>query len=106
MFRSAAARIRFRPSDGLEVVAGGRVRLYAARGTLQLYVESLEPRGLGALRLRSSSCATSSPPRGCSRRSASDRCRPAACVGIVTALGGAAMHDMLTMLRLACRISA
>ncbi len=31
---------------------GGRIRLYEARGTLQLYVDSLEPRGLGALRLQ------------------------------------------------------
>src|SRR5262249_39393496 len=51
LFRSAAAGLRFVPRDGLAVVARGRVKLYETRGTLQLYVVTLEPRGLGALRL-------------------------------------------------------
>ena len=100
LFRSAAARIRFRPSDGLEVVAGGRVRLYEARGTLQLYVESLEPRGLGALRLQLQQLRDKLAAEGLL---AAERKRPLPylprCVGVVTALGGAAIHDILTMLR-------
>src|SRR5262245_54132757 len=50
MFRSANERLRFRPHDGLDVIARGRVSLYEPRGDLQLYVESLEPRGLGEMR--------------------------------------------------------
>lgn len=100
LFRSAAARIRFRPSDGLEVVAGGRVRLYEARGTLQLYVESLEPRGLGALRLQLQQLRDKLAAEGLL---AAERKRPLPylprCVGVVTALGGAAIHDILIMLR-------
>ncbi len=100
LFRSAAARIRFRPSDGLEVVVGGRVRLYEARGTLQLYVDSLEPRGLGALRLQLQQLRDKLAAEGLL---ASERKRPLPylprCVGVVTALGGAAIHDILAMLR-------
>ncbi len=51
MFRSAAARLRFTPTDGLEVFATGRVDVYEAQGKLQLYVESLTPKGAGALEL-------------------------------------------------------
>src|SRR5262249_47349225 len=49
MFRSAAQQLRFQPRDGLAVIARGRVSLYESRGDLQLYVDTLEPRGLGAL---------------------------------------------------------
>ncbi|MET0152177.1 MAG: exodeoxyribonuclease VII large subunit [Candidatus Binatia bacterium] len=100
LFRSAAARVRFRPADGLQVVAGGRIRLYEARGTLQLYVDSLEPRGLGALRLQLQQLRDKLEAEGLL---ALERKRPLPflprCVGVVTALGGAAIHDILTMLR-------
>jgi len=51
MFRFAASRLRFSPHDGLEVVVTGRVDVYEARGQLQFYVESMSPRGAGALEL-------------------------------------------------------
>jgi exodeoxyribonuclease VII large subunit len=100
LFRSAAARVRFRPVDGLQVVARGRIRLYEARGMLQLYVDSLEPRGLGALRLQLQQLRDKLQAEGLL---APERKRPLPflprCVGVVTALGGAAIHDVLTMLR-------
>lgn len=51
MFRSAAGRLKFDPQDGLEVVADGRVDIYDMHGKLQVYVESLAPKGAGALEL-------------------------------------------------------
>ncbi len=100
LFRGAAARLRFRPSDGLEVVATGRVRLYEARGALQLYVDSLEPRGLGALRRQLEQLRDQLAADGLF---AAERKRPLPflprCIGVVTALGGAAIHDILTVLR-------
>jgi len=51
LFRSAAQALAFRPADGMEVLVYGRVSLYPARGALQLYVDTMEPRGLGALQL-------------------------------------------------------
>src|SRR6185369_11819336 len=51
MFRSANGLLRFRPHDGLEVIARGRVSLYEARGDLQIYIDALEPRGLGEMQL-------------------------------------------------------
>jgi len=51
MFRSYARGLGFQPENGMEVLCFGSVSLYPARGDLQLYVESVEPRGQGALYL-------------------------------------------------------
>ena len=48
MFASAARRVRFPVRDGQAVVATGRVDFYAAQGSVQLYVDKLEPVGEGA----------------------------------------------------------
>jgi exodeoxyribonuclease VII large subunit len=50
-FRSSNQRIRFRPADGLQVRARGRVSVYEPKGEYQLIVEALEPVGAGALQL-------------------------------------------------------
>lgn len=51
IWRSTARRLRFDLQDGLEVVAAGRLEVYEPRGTYQLVVDQLEPKGLGALEL-------------------------------------------------------
>ena len=51
MFKSSAARLRFRPENGLRVTAVGRVTVYLRDGAYQLYCEELIPQGLGDLHL-------------------------------------------------------
>ncbi|MEN6557869.1 MAG: exodeoxyribonuclease VII large subunit, partial [Thermoguttaceae bacterium] len=51
MWRGVASRVRFDLHDGLEVVCRGRLDLYAPRGTYQLVIEDIVPRGMGALEL-------------------------------------------------------
>ena len=51
MFRSQAKLLRFRPADGMQVVARGRVTIYEGRGELQIAAEYLEPKGAGALQI-------------------------------------------------------
>jgi exodeoxyribonuclease VII large subunit len=51
MFRSDAARLKFDPSDGMELLANGRIGVYPIRGRYQLYVSILRPLGQGALEL-------------------------------------------------------
>ena len=51
MWRSAAAKLKFTPEDGLEVIATGSVEVFERAGRYQLYVRKLEPRGVGALEL-------------------------------------------------------
>jgi exodeoxyribonuclease VII large subunit len=48
LFRREATRVRFALKDGLEIVGRGRVTLYPPRGTFQLVLERIEPRGAGA----------------------------------------------------------
>lgn len=51
MWKSDAERLKFEPRDGMELLATGRVQVYAQRGTYQLYVTRLQPLGQGALEL-------------------------------------------------------
>src|SRR5436190_5213484 len=51
MFRTQARLLRFRPDNGMQVIARGRVTVYDARGELQLSAEYLEPKGAGALQI-------------------------------------------------------
>src|SRR2546423_5856976 len=51
MFRLQARLLRFRPDNGMEVLARGRVTVYESRGELQLIAEYLEPKGAGALEI-------------------------------------------------------
>jgi exodeoxyribonuclease VII large subunit len=100
MFRSAAQLLAFRPANGMEIVVQGRVSIYAERGAFQLYVDAMEPRGLGALRLAFEQLKARLDAEGLF---AAARKRPLPRfprgIGIVTALHGAAVHDMLTVLR-------
>lgn len=103
MFRSAAQVLPFRPEDGMEVIVQGRVGLYDVRGDLQLYVDSMEPRGLGSLQLALEQLKKKLAAEGLFAES---RKRPLPflprAVGIVTALKGAAIHDMLSVIRGRC----
>ena len=51
MWRSQAARLKFKPADGMEVIATGGVEVFERAGRYQLYVRKLEPRGVGSLEL-------------------------------------------------------
>jgi len=50
-FKQQRLRVKFRPEDGLKVTVRGSISVYEARGEYQIYVESMEPLGLGALQL-------------------------------------------------------
>jgi exodeoxyribonuclease VII large subunit len=99
MFNTAARRLRFRLEDGMQVVLRGRVSLYEARGALQLYAEELEPRGLGALQ-----AAFEQLKQRLGREGLFDDAHKRRLpilprtIGIVTALGGAALRDILRVL--------
>ena len=51
VWRSTARKIRFQLHDGLEVIAQGRLEVYAPQGKYQLVVDALQPKGLGPLEL-------------------------------------------------------
>lgn len=49
MFRSSFEKVKFRPEEGMKVLVVGRISLYEATGNYQIYVEKMEPDGVGAL---------------------------------------------------------
>lgn len=49
MFRSAAARLNFRPQNGMKVIAHGRVAVYERDGQYQLYIDDMQQEGQGDL---------------------------------------------------------
>ena len=51
MFKNAAYKLKFKIEDGMSIVCFGRVSVYDKRGQYQLYVEVIEPKGVGSLQL-------------------------------------------------------
>src|SRR4030066_462582 len=51
LFKRQARTLRFVPEDGLHTICRGRVSLYEKRGDYQLILETIEPKGIGALQL-------------------------------------------------------
>ncbi|HYD50350.1 MAG TPA: exodeoxyribonuclease VII large subunit [Terriglobales bacterium] len=100
LFRNTLRQVRFRLTNGLAVVIRGRVSLYDAQGSLQLYVDTIEPQGLGALQLALEQLKQKLQAEGLFDES---RKRPLPylprTIGIVTGRRGAALHDMLVTLR-------
>jgi exodeoxyribonuclease VII large subunit len=100
IFRSALRYIRFKPADGLRVVARGRVSVYEPKGEYQLVCEHLEPHGLGALQLAFDQLKQRLQEEGLFD---AGRKRPLPSlprkIGIVTSLDGAAIRDVIKVLR-------
>ncbi len=98
-YRSAARFWKFKPRDGLAVLARGRVDLYEPRGEYQLQVEMLEPQGLGALQLAFEQLKKKLAAEGLF---APERKRPLPRfpqrIGIVTSPRGAVIHDLVQIL--------
>ena len=99
MFRRAASLLAFAPSDGQQVEVRGRLGVYEPRGELQLVVEAMQVAGAGALYeqfLRLRARLESQGLFDAARK----RVLPAypRAVGVVTSLGAAALHDVLTVL--------
>jgi len=98
-FRSAHRFWKFKPRDGLAVLARGRIDVYEARGEYQLLVESLEPQGLGALQVAFEQLKKKLAAEGlfaAERKRALPRF--ARRIGIVTSPRGAAIADMIQIL--------
>jgi exodeoxyribonuclease VII large subunit len=100
MFKSALRYLRFKPTDGTRVVARGRISVYEPKGEYQLVCERLEPQGLGALQL-----AYDQLKKRLDAEGLFDAGRKRALpilprkIGIVTSLDGAAVRDIVKVLR-------
>jgi exodeoxyribonuclease VII large subunit len=99
-WRESARRLRFDPVDGLLVRAHGRLGLYEAQGRLQLYVDALEPAGIGELQAALERLKTRLLAEGLFD---SGRKRPLPpyprAIGLATSDSGAAVRDVLHVLK-------
>jgi exodeoxyribonuclease VII large subunit len=99
VFRSALRSLKFKPADGLRVVARGRVSVYEPKGEYQLICEALEPHGFGALQLAFEQVKKRLQAEGLFD-AARKRPLPALPrkIGLVTSLDGAAVRDVIKVL--------
>jgi len=98
-FRQTARYLKFKPQDGVAVIARGRIDVYEVRGEYQLLVETLEPQGRGALQLAFEQLKKKLAAEGLFDQA---RKRPIPAfprrIGIVTSPSGAAIRDLLNIL--------
>jgi exodeoxyribonuclease VII large subunit len=99
MFRSSAKLLRFRPEEGMQVIARGRVTVYEERGELQVSAEYLEPKGAGALQIAFEQLKAKLQAEGLFEESRKKGV-PALPrrIGIVTSPQAAALRDILNIL--------
>lgn len=103
MFRNRRNLLRFQPGDGTQVIVRARVTVYEPRGDLQLVIEHMEPAGEGLLRQQVEELARKLREEGLFEE---QRKKPLPSfprrIGVVTSPSGAAIRDVLTVLKRRC----
>jgi len=99
MFRRNAARLRFRPENGMRVIVTGRVSVYPRDGAYQLYCEAISPEGIGDLQMAFEQLKTKLSEEGLFD-AAHKKPLPQfpGRIAIITSSAGAAVHDMIRIL--------
>ena len=100
MFRSAAVKLKFIPQNGMKVIARGRISVFVRDGQYQLYCESLEPDGIGALYLAFEQLKNKLLAEGlCDESRKKPLPKIPLRIGIITSPTGAALRDMINITR-------
>ena len=100
MFRGSAARLRFRPENGIQVIASGRISVYPRDGAYQLYCTGLTPEGAGDLSVAFEQLKEKLRKEGLFDETHKKPLPPyPRRIAIVTSPAGAAVHDMIRILR-------
>lgn len=99
MFNSSAKRLKFMPEDGMKVIARGRVSVYEATGQYQLYVDDMQPDGVGALNLAYEQLKEKLQKEGLFSELHKKPLPPyPEKVGVITSPTGAAVRDIINVL--------
>lgn len=99
MFNSSAKRLKFMPEDGMKVIARGRVSVYEASGQYQLYVDDMQPDGVGALNLAYEQLKDKLQKEGLFSELHKKPLPPyPEKVGVITSPTGAAVRDIINVL--------
>lgn len=99
MFRGNAIRLRFKPDNGMQIIALGKISVYPRDGAYQLYCNAMIPDGVGDLYTAFEQLKAKLAEKGLFDP---EHKKPLPvypqCIGIVTSPAGAAVHDMLRIL--------
>ena len=96
MFRAYASKIKFKPKDGLRVIVHGRIGVYAQAGSYQLYIDSMQPDGIGDLHLAYEQLKERLDKEGLFDSSHKKELpKFPNCIGIITSGTGAAVRDIV-----------
>lgn len=99
MFNSSAKRLKFMPEDGMKVIARGRVSVYEASGQYQLYVDDMQPDGVGVLNLAYEQLKEKLQKEGLFSELHKKPLPPyPEKVGVITSPTGAAVRDIINVL--------
>ncbi|MDE9455240.1 exodeoxyribonuclease VII large subunit [Xenorhabdus bovienii] len=100
MFRSSNLRATFRPQNGQQVLVRAQITLYEPRGDYQLIVESIQPAGDGLLQQQFEVLKQKLTSEGLfDSIHKKPLPSPAKCLGVITSASGAALHDILNILK-------
>ena len=100
MFKSSAVKLRFRPENGMAVVVSGRVAVYPRDGAYQLYAAAIMPEGAGDLQVAFEQLKAKLAAEGLFDEAHKKPLpRFPKRIAIITSPAGAAVHDMIRILR-------
>lgn len=99
MFKANAARLAFAPENGMKVMARGRVSVYERDGSYQLYIEEMQPDGIGSLHIAYEQLKARLQEEGLFDEAKKKPLPPyPSTIGVVTATTGAAIRDIINIL--------
>ncbi|CAM3102728.1 exodeoxyribonuclease VII large subunit [Lactiplantibacillus plajomi] len=99
MFKSAFAKVKFQPEEGMKVLVVGRIGLYAPSGQYQIYVERMEPDGVGALYQAYEQLKKKLAAEGLFNAPKKPLPRFPKRIAVVTSRSGAVIRDIITTTR-------
>jgi len=100
MFKSANQHLQFEPEDGMKILATGYVSLYEPRGQYQLYVQSLQPDGIGALHIAFEQLKERLQKEGFFEEEHKQELpKLPQKIGVITSPTGAAVRDILSVIK-------
>ncbi|MFC6322267.1 exodeoxyribonuclease VII large subunit [Companilactobacillus baiquanensis] len=99
MFKSNFSKVKFKPEEGMKVLVKGKISLYEPSGTYQMYVESMEPDGLGALYLALEQLKKKLSQQGIFDLPKREIPLFPKRIAVVTSQSGAVIHDIMTTIK-------
>ncbi|MQS75043.1 exodeoxyribonuclease VII large subunit [Companilactobacillus halodurans] len=96
MFKSKFEKVKFKPEEGMQVLVQGRISLYEPSGSYQIYIDSMEPVGLGALYAAYEQLKKKLAAQGVFDLPKKEIVKFPKRIAVVTSQSGAVIHDIMT----------